>query len=290
MLRFFLPAFLACAAALHAADYYVDPAVGDDHANGLAAKAGGTNGPVKTIARAVKAAQPGDTVHLATAVFKESAVFHNRAGEPGKPITLDGHGATLDGSDALNPADWPEVSPGLFRNDNLLRLDDAVLQRWFFLWDGKMNHMGRTSKGLRPDHVGTMVLDIERGRADRILPAAWQTDTCIGDWHYNRRLFEEHKYKTVGQVLRTEPASAGPLTVTGARVQQGRWYVTFAGVSDRTAAEALAGVELVVDEHASDEDDAWYPHELAGLGRGQGHSASGVWSSRSTSVRNRPPV
>ena len=68
------------------------------------------------------------------------------------------------------------------------------------------NHGGRleavlNSKGLTPDHTGTMVLDIERGRADRILPAAWQTDTCIGDWHYRRALFEEHKYKTAGTVI-----------------------------------------------------------------------------------------
>lgn len=69
----------------------------------------------------------------------------------------------------------------------------------------------------------------------------------------------------VGASLRTEPAGAGPLTVVGTRVQQGRWYVTFAGVADRTAAEALRGVELVVEAPASDEDDAWYPHELAGL-------------------------
>jgi hypothetical protein len=133
------------------ADFYVDPALGDEHANGLAAKVDGTNGPVKTIARGLKLAQPGDTVHLASAIYKESAIFHDRAGEEGRPITLDGHGATLEGSDPLNPDDWPEVSPGLFRNDHLLRLDDAVIQRWFFLWDGKMNHMGRTSKGLRPD-------------------------------------------------------------------------------------------------------------------------------------------
>jgi alpha-L-fucosidase len=30
----------------------------------------------------------------------------------------------------------------------------------------------------------------------------WQTDTCIGDWHYNRRLFDQHRYKSVGQVVR----------------------------------------------------------------------------------------
>lgn len=69
-----------------------------------------------------------------------------------------------------------------------------------------------------------------------------------------------------GAVLATEPASAGPLTVVRTRVQQGRWYVTFAEVTDRTAAEGLTGVTLVVDaDDTEDEDDAWYPHELAGL-------------------------
>jgi len=140
-------ALLAGAAGCHARDLYVDPMRGDEHANGLAAKADGANGPVKTIARGIKYAQPGDTVHLSSVVFKESAVFYNRVGEPGKPIVLDGHGATLDGGDPVDPAAWTEVSPGLFRNDQFLRLDDAVIQRWFFLWDGKMNHMGRTSKG-----------------------------------------------------------------------------------------------------------------------------------------------
>ncbi|HEY3899557.1 MAG TPA: hypothetical protein VGM54_13130 [Chthoniobacter sp.] len=151
MPRFSLLLLLFIAINVRGADYYVDPALGDEHANGLAAKADGTNGPVKTIVRGLKLAQPGDTVNLAPAAYKESAVFNNRAGEEGKPITLDGHGATLDGSDPLNPDDWAEAAPGLFRNDHLLRLDDAVIQRWFFLWDGKMNHMGRSSKGLRPD-------------------------------------------------------------------------------------------------------------------------------------------
>jgi len=59
------------------------------------------------------------------------------------------------------------------------------------------------SKGLKPDHIGTMVLDIERGRADHILDAPWQTDTCIGEWHYRRSLYEQHRYKTVKQVIQT---------------------------------------------------------------------------------------
>lgn len=57
----------------------------------------------------------------------------------------------------------------------------------------------------------------------------------------------------------------GPLVVAAARRQGARWYLTFEGVGDRTAAESLRGVELWVEAADSDEDDAWYPHELAGL-------------------------
>lgn len=69
----------------------------------------------------------------------------------------------------------------------------------------------------------------------------------------------------VGARLRTGPPAAGPLTVTRVRVHQDRYLVTFAEAPDRTAAEALRGVELLVDVDASDEEDAWYPHELRGL-------------------------
>lgn len=103
---------------------------------------------VKTIHEAIKMAQPGDTIHLEPKVYRDYAGFYGKKGAAGKPITLDGHGATLEGSEPIDPAKWREVSPGLFANDELLpRLDDAVIGRWFFLWDGKMNLMGRTSKG-----------------------------------------------------------------------------------------------------------------------------------------------
>jgi hypothetical protein len=101
-----------------------------------------------TIHAAIKAAQPGDTIHLEPKVYRDYAGFYLKKGEPGKPITLDGHGATLEGSDPIDPAKWREVSPGLFANDDLLPgLSDAAIGRWFFLFDGKMQLMGRTSKG-----------------------------------------------------------------------------------------------------------------------------------------------
>jgi hypothetical protein len=101
-----------------------------------------------TIADAIKAALPGDTIHLEPKVYREYAGFYAKKGLPGQPITLDGHGAILEGADPLDPRQWREVSPGLFAADNLLpRLDDAILGRWFFRFAGRMNHMGRTSKG-----------------------------------------------------------------------------------------------------------------------------------------------
>ena len=41
-----------------------------------------------------------------------------------------------------------------------------------------------------------LVWDIERGVADRVEPFVWQTDTCIGTWHYNRPVYDKHGYKT----------------------------------------------------------------------------------------------
>jgi alpha-L-fucosidase len=48
-----------------------------------------------------------------------------------------------------------------------------------------------------------MVWDIERGQANEIEPYAWQTDTCIGGWHYDRKLLDQHRYKTAKTVIQT---------------------------------------------------------------------------------------
>jgi alpha-L-fucosidase len=57
-------------------------------------------------------------------------------------------------------------------------------------------------KGISPSRRGAVIDDIERGVAEGIRDKPWQTDTCIGSWHYDRSIFTEHKYKTVGQVVR----------------------------------------------------------------------------------------
>lgn len=48
-----------------------------------------------------------------------------------------------------------------------------------------------------------MVWDIERGQANDVLPFVWQSDTCIGDWHYNRAVYDRKGYKTPQMVVQT---------------------------------------------------------------------------------------
>ena len=46
-----------------------------------------------------------------------------------------------------------------------------------------------------------VVWDIERGTPNATLPYAWQTDTCIGDWHYNRAVYDHNRYKSAKTVI-----------------------------------------------------------------------------------------
>ncbi|MGI5445743.1 ribosome maturation factor RimM [Streptomyces sp. CA-243310] len=71
-----------------------------------------------------------------------------------------------------------------------------------------------------------------------------------------------------GAVLQTEPASAGPLTIETGRVHSGRLLLRFAGVKDRTGAEALRNTLLIADVDPAElpeEPDEYYDHQLMDL-------------------------
>ncbi|HEY1629129.1 MAG TPA: alpha-L-fucosidase, partial [Tepidisphaeraceae bacterium] len=68
------------------------------------------------------------------------------------------------------------------------------------LHDGQMQAVVNT-KGLNPEQRKCLVWDIERGLSDAIQPDPWQTDTCIGQWHYDRSIYEHHAYKTPALVI-----------------------------------------------------------------------------------------
>ena len=54
-----------------------------------------------------------------------------------------------------------------------------------------------TSKRPEDCRGGTCLLDRERGVLDEIWPDPWQTDTCIGNWHYKRDI----EYKTPKTII-----------------------------------------------------------------------------------------
>ncbi len=56
-------------------------------------------------------------------------------------------------------------------------------------------------KILDPVQRKTMVWDIERGQSNEIEPLPWQTCTCIGNWHYQRELYEKKGYKSARSVV-----------------------------------------------------------------------------------------
>jgi alpha-L-fucosidase len=59
------------------------------------------------------------------------------------------------------------------------------------------------NKVLTPDQKKCMALDIERGRSNVIEPLPWQTDTCLGNWHYDIGVFQRHAYKSAPTVVHT---------------------------------------------------------------------------------------
>ncbi|MEV7500323.1 ribosome maturation factor RimM [Streptomyces sp. NPDC093018] len=71
-----------------------------------------------------------------------------------------------------------------------------------------------------------------------------------------------------GAVLATDPAATGPLTIETGRVHSGRLLLRFAGVTDRTGAEALRNTLLIADvdpEEMPEDEDEYYDHQLMDL-------------------------
>ena len=85
-----------------------------------------------------------------------------------------------------------QADPDYLYNDGALPFGEHSLKIAAQLYNqSAARHGGSTqavymSKRAEDCVVGTCVLDHERGVLDEISPRPWQTDTCIGDWHYKR--------------------------------------------------------------------------------------------------------
>ena len=88
---------------------------------------------------------------------------------------------------------WPVSDAGLkiaadFYNFNMQQ-HDGKLEAVLF---GKM---------LSESQQKCIVRDIERGASNKIEDQPWETDTCIGNWHYDRSLYDKNRYKSAKTVI-----------------------------------------------------------------------------------------
>jgi len=66
--------------------------------------------------------------------------------------------------------------------------------------DGKLEAV-LFGKVLTDDQKKCMVWDVERGAPDKAQNLAWQTCSCIGDWHYKRSIYDNNGYKSATTVI-----------------------------------------------------------------------------------------
>ena len=107
---------------------------------------------------------------------------------------------------------WDDYHPDqIYFDDSVLPFhgvsDEIGLNLAAHFYNTRLDKDGRTeavmnNKMLNPMQREAMVYDIERGKADGILPQPWQTDTCIGSWHYDANIFKYHYYKDAASVVR----------------------------------------------------------------------------------------
>ncbi len=100
---------------------------------------------------------------------------------------------------------------------DLLYFDDTGLPLWpvsdaglkiaaHYYNSNMKQHNGRNEavlfgKILTPQQQQCLVWDVERGALNKIAELPWQTDTCIGGWHYNRSDYEGNRYKSAKTVI-----------------------------------------------------------------------------------------
>ena len=94
-------------------DYYVDPAHGGDNNLGLSPQTA-----FATLGTALSVLRPGDTLHLARGATFQGPLTVPASGTAGRPIVIDGHGATVTCRRPVPENGWIEQGDGLWLSRN----------------------------------------------------------------------------------------------------------------------------------------------------------------------------
>jgi hypothetical protein len=122
--------------AADARQIYVDNLSGDDRLNGSQPRVlPDGSGPVRTLAKALRVAGPGDLIQLGPSKqpYRESVslVGNRLSGTVTRPLVLDGNGAVLDGSAQVPAEQWK------FYRDNRFRFSPPRLAHYQLFLDDR---------------------------------------------------------------------------------------------------------------------------------------------------------
>ena len=83
----------------------------------------------------------------------------------------------------------------LYFDNSLLPLGWGGMNIGAYFYNHNLKTRGKMEAVLNgknvPDKLAkALVADYERGLTSGIMPYAWQSETCIGEWHYRRSLFD----------------------------------------------------------------------------------------------------
>lgn len=128
----------------------------------------------------------------------------NGVSQPSKEYIENFYNRTVDLIDKYDP----EL---IYFDDTALPLwpiSDAGLRITAHLYNKSIKKNGKVTaivngKILDEQQRKCIIWDIERGQSNEIEPYTWQTCTCIGQWHYDRRIFDNHHYKSAKTVVHT---------------------------------------------------------------------------------------
>jgi alpha-L-fucosidase len=95
--------------------------------------------------------------------------------------------------------------PDLFYTDGALPYADQTGRKFLahYYNQGRQWHNGKDEVvyTCKQDSQAMWVEDLERGVMPGINPNPWQTDTCVGNWHYDENLPKTHGYRTTAMIL-----------------------------------------------------------------------------------------
>ncbi len=103
--------------------------------------------------------------------------------------------------------DFDAGGPGALDLGVWLGIPDLAPQIMAYYYNKNMKtHGGRLEAVLNlktvPEPVwGTLTRDFEAAMEDKLQKSPWQTDACIGAWHYDRSIFENHKYQKASTII-----------------------------------------------------------------------------------------